>query len=72
MASGDLTVEILKPIQADLAEVKREQLSLGVRMAAMEQHLAANRIEIARLSGDVAEIKRDVSLIKRRLDLVDA
>lgn len=72
MAAGDLTLEILKQIQADLADIKREQLSMGVRMAAMEQHLAANQVEIARLSGDVAQIKQDIALIKRRLDFVEA
>jgi septal ring factor EnvC (AmiA/AmiB activator) len=72
MASADLTLEIVRQIQADLAEVKREQLSMGIRMAAMEQHLAANQVEIARLSGDVAQIKADIALIRRRLDLVDA
>jgi septal ring factor EnvC (AmiA/AmiB activator) len=65
-------IELLKRIQSDVADVKREQLSAGLRMATVEQHLAANQVEIARLSGDVAQIKTDVSLIKRRLDLVEA
>lgn len=72
MATGDLTIELLKHIQVDLADMKREQNSMGIRLAAIEQHLAANQVEIARLSGDVAQIKADISLIKRRLDLVDA
>jgi septal ring factor EnvC (AmiA/AmiB activator) len=67
-----LTYELLKRMQADLADVKREQLSMGSRLASIEQHLAANQVEIARLSGDVAHIKGDLSTIKRRLDLVDA
>ncbi len=66
------TLELLKRVQADVTDIRREQLSLGVRMASVEQHLAANQMEIARLSGDVAHIKLDVSRIKRRLDLVDA
>jgi hypothetical protein len=65
-------LELLKRIQADVADVKREQLSTGLRIATVEQHLAANQVEIARLSGDVAHIKNDVALIKRRLDLIDA
>ena len=72
MASADLTLEPLKRIQADVADIKREQLSIGIRMAAMEQHLAANQVEIARQSGDVAQIKSDIAQIKRRLDLVEA
>ncbi len=66
------TLELLKRVQADVTDIRREQLSLGVRMASVEQHLAANQMEIARLSGDVAHIKLDISRIKSRLDLVDA
>ena len=65
-------LELLKRIQSDVADVKREQLSSGLRLATIEQHLAANQVEIARLSGDVAQIKTDVALVKRRLDLVEA
>ena len=70
--TADLTYELLKRMQADLADVKREQLSMGIRLGAIEQHLAANQVEIARLSSDVALIKQDVAQIKRRLDLVEA
>ena len=69
---AELTYEIVKRMQPDLADVKEEQLSMGLRMAAMEQHMAANQVEIARLSSDVAVIKTDISRIKRRLDLVEA
>jgi hypothetical protein len=69
---ADHTLEWLKRIHADLADVKREQLSQGIRIASVEQHLAANQVEIARLSGDMAYVKQDIALIKRRLDLVDA
>ena len=69
---AELTYEIVKRMQADLADVKEEQLSMGMRMAAMEQHMAANQVEIARLSSDVAVIKTGISRIKRRLDLVEA
>jgi streptomycin 6-kinase len=66
------TPELIKRIYSDLTDVKREQLSQGVRIAAVDQHLAANQVEIARLSGDIPHMNQDVSLIKRRLDLVDA
>ena len=69
---ADLTFELLKRMQADLADVKREQLSMGVRLSSIEQHLAANQVEIARLSSDVAHMNEDIAKIKRRLDLVDA
>jgi TolA-binding protein len=69
---ADRTLEWLKRIHADLTDVKREQLSQRIRIASIEQHLAANQVEIARLSGDMARVKQDIALIKRRLDLVDA
>jgi hypothetical protein len=72
MASRDLMLELLKRIQSDVADVKREQLSMGLRLATVEQHLAANQVESARQSGDIAQIKTDIALIKRRLDLVEA
>ncbi len=40
---AELTYEIVKRMQADLADVKEEQLSMGLRMAAMEQHMAATK-----------------------------
>ncbi len=69
---ADHTLELMKRMHADLTDVKREQLSQGLRLATIEQHLAANQVEIARLSGDMAHVKKDLVLIKRRLDLVDA
>lgn len=69
---ADPTLELIKRIYADLTDVKREQLSQGVRIASVEQHLAANQVEIARLSGDMAYVKQDIALIERRLDLADA
>jgi uncharacterized coiled-coil protein SlyX len=69
---GSHTFELMKRLHAEFADMKREQLSQGVRLATIEQHLAANQVEIARLSGDMADVKQDIALIKRRLDLVDA
>ena len=72
MDVGEHTLELLKRMQGDLADIKREQLSQGIRLASIEQHLAANQVEIARLSGDMAQVKTDIAVIKRRLDLVEA
>ena len=69
---ADHTLELIKRVYSDLTEVKREQLSQGLRLASIEQHLAANQVEIARLSGDMAHAKQSIARIKRRLDLVDA
>ena len=70
--AADHTLELMKRMHADLTDVKREQLSQGNRLATIEQHLAANQVEIARLSSDMAHIKQGVSRIERRLDLADA
>ena len=69
---ADHTLELIKRMCADLTDVKREQLSQGLRLATIEQHLAANQVEIARLSSDMAYVKKDIDLIRRRLALVDA
>jgi hypothetical protein len=66
------TLEMIQRIYADLTDMKREQLSQGVRLATVEQHLAANQVEIARLSGDMAQVKQSIARIERRLDLVDS
>jgi hypothetical protein len=70
--SNELMLELLKAIQSDLAELKRGQLSMGLQLASMEQHAAASRVEIARISGDMAQMRTDMALVKRRLDLVEA
>ncbi len=69
---ADHTLELMKRMHADLTDVKREQLSQGIRFATIEQHLAANQVESARLSSDMAHVKQSVSRIERRLDLADA
>jgi hypothetical protein len=69
---ADHTLEMIKRIYADVKDMRREQLSQGVRLATVEQHLAANQVEIARLSGDMAQVKQSIARIERRLDLVDS
>jgi hypothetical protein len=69
---ADHTYELLRRIDGDLLDVKREQLSMGIRLASIEQHMAASQVETARLSSDFAHMKTDIALIKRRLDLVEA
>ena len=72
MNAAQHTLELLKRVHAEFSDFRREQLSQGIRLASVEQHLATNQVEIARLSGDMAEVRQDIALIKRRLDLVDA
>lgn len=70
--TNDLMYELLKRMQGDLSDLKRDVLSMGIQLASVEQHAAASQVEIARISSDMARMKSDVGLIKRRLDLVDA
>lgn len=72
MNFANMTLEVLRRMQVDIADIRREQTCMAVQMATMQKHLAANQLETARLSGDMAQVKGDVSLIKKRLDLVDA
>ena len=72
LTSRALRFSEARGLVAPLRTQSGRRLSMGVRMAAMEQHLAANQVEIARLSGDVAQIKTDILQIKRRLALVEA
>jgi predicted nucleic acid-binding Zn-ribbon protein len=70
--TNDLMYELLKRMQGDLSDLKRDVLSMGIQLASVEQHAAASQVEIARISSDMARMKTDVGTIKRRLDLVEA
>ncbi|HEX8511760.1 MAG TPA: hypothetical protein VF688_01495 [Allosphingosinicella sp.] len=69
---ADLTYELLKRMNSDLTDVKREMSSFRVRLSSIEQHQVAMSGDIAQIRVELDDIRSDVSLIKRRLDLVDA
>ena len=68
---ADLMLEILKTIQADVALIKREQVSMGVRLAAIEDHQRGIMTSIYGMQADVADLKNRVDRIERRLGLTD-
>ena len=67
----DLMLEILKSLQGDLSGVRREQLSQGIRLAAIEEHMRGNLTSLYGIQSDVSDLKSRVDLIERRLGLAD-
>ncbi len=67
----DLMLEILKQMQADMAGLRREQTSQGMRLAAIEEHLRGNLTSLHGIQSDVSDLKMRVDRIERRLGLRD-
>jgi len=68
---ADLILEILKTIQSDIAQIKREQVSMGVRLAAIEDHQRGIMTSIYGMQADITDLKNRVDRIERRLGLTD-
>ncbi|WP_131601515.1 hypothetical protein [Sphingomonas sp. 37zxx] len=68
---ADVMLEILKNIQADISVIKREQLSQGMRLSSIEDHVRGMMTSIYQLQSDVADLKNRVDLIEKRLGLTD-
>jgi hypothetical protein len=68
---GDLMLEILKNIQADMGDIKREQVSQGMRLSALEDHFRGTLTTLYGIQGDVAHLKTRVDWIEQRLGLRD-
>jgi len=68
---SDLMLEILKHIQADLGDVKREQVSQGMRLSSLEDHFRGTLTTLYSIQDNVAHLKTRVDHIERRLGLRD-
>lgn len=68
----NLMLEILKRLQADMAEVKRDIAAIRVEMAAMGQQLAGLTAAVYSGKTEMDDLRRRVERIERRLDLTDA
>ncbi|TKD50840.1 hypothetical protein [Sphingomonas baiyangensis] len=68
---ADLMLEILKTIQNDLGAVKREQISQGIRLAAIEDHQRGIMTSLYGMQADISDLKTRVDRIERRLGLTD-
>ncbi len=67
----DLVLAILKTIQADVGDIKREQVSQGMRLSALEDHFRGTLTTLYGIQGDVAHLKTRVDRIEQRLGLRD-
>jgi hypothetical protein len=61
---ADWTLEPLRAIRADMAEMKTDLIEIKQRLGLLEP-------QYANVSGGVDRIARDIALIERRLDLVE-
>lgn len=68
---ADLMLEILKNIQADIADIKRELVSQGMRISALEDHFRGTVTTLYSIQADVAHLKGRVDRIEQRLGLRD-
>jgi predicted nucleic acid-binding Zn-ribbon protein len=71
LEQGDVILEILKNIQADVAAIKKEQTSQGIRLLALEDHVRGLVGTIYGIQSDVADLKMRVDRIEKRLGLAD-
>ena len=69
---ASLTYELLKRVHADVADLKRENASIRVRLSSIEQHYATMSGDLAQIRIELDDIRGDVSQIKRRVDMVEA
>ena len=72
MANDDMILEILKRIQADVAETRRRAESMEVRMSSMEDHMRGIMTSLGGIQSDLLQLNARVDRIDRRLDLVEA
>ena len=69
---GQMMFDILLGIQKDLGQIKREQLSQGIRLASIEDHIRGLMTSIYGVQADIADLKVRVDRIERRLGLNEA
>lgn len=67
----DLMLEILKGIQGDVAEIKRDLGSLTTRVSSLEDHFRGTLTTLYGIQSDVAHLKVRVDRIEQRLGLRD-
>ena len=65
-------LEILKRLQADMADVKREMTGIRVEISAMGQQVGALTSAVYSGKSDLDSLKYRIERIERRLDLTDS
>ena len=71
LEQGDLILEILKKMQIDVAEIRREVSSVGMRVSALEDHFRGTLTTLYGIQADVAHLKGRADRIEKRLGLMD-
>ncbi len=66
---SQMMFDILLGIQKDLGLIRREQTSMGIRMASIEEHIRGLMTSIYGMQADIADLKLRVDRIERRLGL---
>ena len=69
---SQMMFDILLGIQKDLGLIKREQVSQGIRLASLEDHMRGLMTSIYGMQADIADLKLRVDRIERRLGLNEA
>ena len=68
---SQMMFDILLGIQKDIGQIKREQSSIGIRLASLEDHIRGLMTSIYGMQADIADLKVRVDRIERRLGLAD-
>ena len=68
---ADLMLEILKSIQGDVGEMKRELGSISTRVSSLEDHFRGTLTTLYGIQSDVAHLKVRVDRIEQRMGLRD-
>lgn len=71
-ADQSFMLEMLKRIQADLSDVKRDVAAIRVELSAMGQQLGALTSAVYSGKADMDDLRRRVERIERRLEITDA
>jgi predicted nucleic acid-binding Zn-ribbon protein len=67
-----LMVEILRRLQADMAELKEGQRTANVHLAAIENHMAGFHLTVSAHTDELSALRQRIERIERRLELSDA
>lgn len=67
----DMMFDVLMGIQSDLGLIKREQVSQGIRLSSMEDHMRGLMTSVYGMQSDISDLKMRVDRIEKRLGLTD-
>ncbi len=70
-SESSMMLEILKRLQADMADLKADMGDIRLRMTANEEHLSTLVMSVAGINHRLDRVSDRVERIERRLDLLD-